>query len=375
MIRFAGLRLGLVVVMAATFFACSKKGDPQKEDTGSAADRKAVLVNVTENIVIPSYNNFKTKLDLLVSKTNNFTDAPTTASLGELRSAWMNAYVEWQKIELFEFGSADRYSLRSYFNIYPTNETTISANIASGTANLDIASNFTAQGFPAIDYLINGLGNTDDIVVSYYTTETDAAKRKAYLKSIVSKMNSVFTTVNTEWNGAYKGTFINKTGTDASSSTSALVNGYVRSYERTIRSGKFGIPSGVMLNGTVSPQNVEAFYKKDISLTLAKTAHQAAIDFFNGKSVKNGVEGPSLKTYLTAINAQTALPQAINSQFIVTTEKLNAIQTENLSSVVQNNNQQMIDVYNEMQKSVKLLKVDMTSAISITITYTDNDGD
>ena len=361
--------------MAATFFACSKKGDPQKEDTGSAADRKAVLVNVTENIVIPSYNNFKTKLDLLVSKTNNFTDAPTTASLGELRSAWMNAYVEWQKIELFEFGSADRYSLRSYFNIYPTNETTISANIASGTANLDIASNFTAQGFPAIDYLINGLGNTDDIVVSYYTTETDAAKRKAYLKSIVSKMNSVFTTVNTEWNGAYKGTFINKTGTDASSSTSALVNGYVRSYERTIRSGKFGIPSGVMLNGTVSPQNVEAFYKKDISLTLAKTAHQAAIDFFNGKSVKNGVEGPSLKTYLTAINAQTALPQAINSQFIVTTEKLNAIQTENLSSVVQNNNQQMIDVYNEMQKSVKLLKVDMTSAISITITYTDNDGD
>jgi len=375
MIRFAGLRLGLVVVMAAAFFACSKKGDPQKEDSGSAADRKAVLVNVTENIVIPSYNNFKTKLDLLVSKTNNFTDAPTTVSLGELRSAWVNAYVEWQKVELLEFGSADRYSLRSYFNIYPANETSIAANIASGTANLDIASNFTAQGFPAIDYLINGLGNTDDVIVSYYTTEADAAKRKAYLKSIISKMNSVFTTVNTEWNGAYKETFINKTGTDASSSTSAMVNGYVRSYERTIRSGKFGIPSGVMLNGTVSPQNVEAFYKKDISLTLAKTAHQAAIDFFNGKSVKNGVEGPSLKTYLTALNSASTLPQTIIGQFNATTLKLNAIPTENLSSVVQANNQQMIDVYNEMQKSVKLLKVDMTSAISITITYTDNDGD
>ena len=375
MIRFAGLRLGLVVVMAAAFFACSKKGDPQKEDSGSAADRKAVLVNVTENIVIPSYNNFKTKLDLLVSKTNDFTDAPTTVSLGELRSAWVNAYVEWQKVELLEFGSADRYSLRSYFNIYPANETSIAANIASGTANLDIASNFTAQGFPAIDYLINGLGNTDDVIVSYYTTEADAAKRKAYLKSIISKMNSVFTTVNTEWNGAYKETFINKTGTDASSSTSAMVNGYVRSYERTIRSGKFGIPSGVMLNGTVSPQNVEAFYKKDISLTLAKTAHQAAIDFFNGKSVKNGVEGPSLKTYLTALNSASTLPQTIIGQFNATTLKLNAIPTENLSSVVQANNQQMIDVYNEMQKSVKLLKVDMTSAISITITYTDNDGD
>ncbi|WP_449437648.1 hypothetical protein [Pedobacter steynii] len=39
------------------------------------------------------------------------------------------------------------------------------------------------------------------------------------------------------------------------------------------------------------------------------------------------------------------------------------------------NNQKMIDVYTEMQKSVRMLKVDMTSAMSITITYTDNDGD
>lgn len=375
MIRFAGKRLALALVLAATFFACSKKGDPGKEETGNAADRQAVLVNVAENIVLPSYNNFKTKLDLLVNKTDNFTTTPTTASLVELRSAWVNAYIEWQKVELFEFGSADRYALRAYFNIYPANEAAIATNIASGTANLDIASNFTAQGFPALDYLINGLGGTDATIVSFYTTDADAIKRKAYLKSIVSKMNSVFTTVHSEWNGAYKETFINKTGTDASSSISMMVNGYVRNYERTIRSGKFGIPSGVMLNGTVSPQNVEAFYKKDISLTLAKTAHQASVDFFNGKSVKTGVEGPSLKTYLTALNSQSALPQAIMDQFNATTLKLNAIQTENLSSVVQNNNQQMIDVYNEMQKSVKLLKVDMTSAISITITYTDNDGD
>ena len=35
----------------------------------------------------------------------------------------------------------------------------------------------------------------------------------------------------------------------------------------------------------------------------------------------------------------------------------------------------MIDTYNELQKAVRMLKVDMTSAMSITITYTDNDGD
>ena len=31
--------------------------------------------------------------------------------------------------------------------------------------------------------------------------------------------------------------------------------------------------------------------------------------------------------------------------------------------------------YNEMQKAVRLIKVDMTSALGITVTYVDNDGD
>jgi hypothetical protein len=35
----------------------------------------------------------------------------------------------------------------------------------------------------------------------------------------------------------------------------------------------------------------------------------------------------------------------------------------------------MADTYAAMQKLVRMLKVDMTSAMSITITYTDNDGD
>jgi hypothetical protein len=33
------------------------------------------------------------------------------------------------------------------------------------------------------------------------------------------------------------------------------------------------------------------------------------------------------------------------------------------------------DLYNEMQKMVVLLKVDLSSALSILITYQDNDGD
>jgi hypothetical protein len=49
--------------------------------------------------------------------------------------------------------------------------------------------------------------------------------------------------------------------------------------------------------------------------------------------------------------------------------------SSDLRQQVQTNNQLMIDTYTEMQKIIRMLKVDMTSAMSITITYTDNDGD
>ena len=192
-------------------------------------------------------------------------------------------------------------------------------------------------------------------------------------------MSSLLAAVMNDWNGAYRETFISKTGLDIGSSMSLMVNGFVLHYERFIRSGKFGIPSGAMLNGVVSPEKVEAFYIKDLSLTLAKTAHQAYVDFFNGKSTKTGTEGPSFKTYLNALNAKDAatgktLSELLNAQFDAGKSKLDLLKP-NLYEEVKTNNQAMINVYNEMQKAVRMLKVDMTSAMSITITYTDNDGD
>ncbi|MBC7565911.1 MAG: imelysin family protein [Pedobacter sp.] len=374
--------ISLACLLALTVFACSKKkGTDQPEEGGKpGVDRKALLTYLADDIIIPSYANFKTKLDLLQGKSDAFTAAPTTASLVELRTAWVNAYVEWQKIELIDVGPASSQTLRAFFNVYPTNVANINSGIANGTVNFDLPATYAQQGFPALDYLINGLANNDTDIVTFYSTAADAAKRIAYVKKILTEMNSIFAKVYTPWTtGVYRDEFISKSGTDASSSLAGLVNGYVSNYERYIRSGKFGIPSGSMINGVVSAEKVEALYKKDISLTLAKTAQQASVDFFNGKSVKTRTEGSSFKTYLDALGANDSktnvkLTHAIQDQLGVTLTKLNLL-TENLNNEVKNNNQKMIDVYTEMQKFVRMVKVDMTSAMSITITYTDNDGD
>jgi len=358
--------------------SCGGNNEPSPEDNGK--DREKILTHWADNIIIPSYEKFKAKFDVMRAKSQAFTASPNIDSLLVFRSAWAEAYAEWEKVEMFEFGPADQYTLRNFFNIYPTDVAGITSNINNPSVNLDFPSAYAQQGFPALDYLINGVGADDNAIVSFYKTDADAAKRVAYVTRIVERMNTLITDVITGWD-SYHDTFVTKTGLDIGSSFGVVVNSFVLNYERYIRSGKIGIPSGstIATGGMIQPEKVEAYYKGDISLTLAKNAHNASVDFFNGKSIVSGDEGPSLKSYLDALEAKDAttgdlLSEIINAQYTLVSGELDQLSND-FTQQVQTDNQEMAETYAAMQKLVRILKVDMTSATSITITYTDNDGD
>jgi predicted lipoprotein len=370
----------LCVGSVLLFSGCGGNGsEPSPAD--NSKDRKQILTHWVDEIIIPSYNNFQQKFHGLHEKAQIFTNSPDVNSLAVLRSTWAEAYTEWQKTELFEFGPADKYTLRNFFNIYPADVNGILMNINDPDINLGLPASYARQGFPAIDYLINGAGTDDAAIVNFYTADGEGEKRKAYLNRIINRMNTLLTNVITEWNGAYAESFVNNTGLDIGSSTGLVVNAYILHYERFIRSGKFGIPSGAGVggSGTPHPENIEAYYHPEISKALATTAQQAAANFFNGKKLTSDSEGPSFKSYLDALGAKDAvtgklLSDIINEQFAAIDEELQQL-TPNLHDQVVTENQRMVDVYTEMQKLVRMLKVDMTSALSVTITYTDNDGD
>jgi len=317
----------------------------------------------------------------MVAKGQDFTNTPNNQTLLALRTAWVEAYVEWQKVEVFEFGAADRYALRTFFNIYPADVNGIMANINDPTANLNIPAAYARQGFPALDYLINGSGTDDNAILAFYTNHADAAKRKAYITTLLTRMSEMIDNVIAYWNKNEREAFISKTGLDIGSSMGLAVNAYVLHYEKYIRSGKIGIPAGATANsaGVAHPETVEAYYKKDISLILTQTAHQAAVDFFNGKNVTTGENGLGFKAYLNAIGAKDNssgkdLSSIINDQFTVAKGKIDLLPPDFFQQI-NTDRSKMIDAFTEMQKAVRMIKVDMTSAMSITITYTDNDGD
>jgi predicted lipoprotein len=368
------LLLSLSVVLAAGgISSCKKETDGLETSTGGTADlnRQALLTQWADSLVKPGYQRFGGKLTVLKTQTTAFTAAPTVAGLQATRQAWREAYLEWQKVEMFEFGPAADVSLVNHFNIYPTDAAGIRQNIASGTYNFEVATAIPQQGFPALDYLLNGIAADDNAIVQSYVA---TANQRRYLTDVVGKMDQLFSGVQAQWNGAYRSTFIGSTGTNAGSSLSLLVNSFSRYYEHFLRSGKIGIPAGVM-SGVAAPEKIEAYYHRGtLPLQLATTAHAAVQNAFNGRAGQ-----PSLKTYLDALGAKDSrtgqsLTQLINAQFAVSAQQLASLSPD-LFTTLQTRNAAAVQAYTEMQKAVRLLKVDMTSAMSVTVTYVDNDGD
>ena len=371
----------LIISLALISVMISCKKDPKDADPSTdthAADRALMLTNIADESIIPSYSNLNLSIDTFSNDIAVFKTSPTLTNLQTLRISWEKAYIAWQKVELFDVGPANQYALRNYANIYPANELIINSNLLDENTNLEISSNYAAQGFPAFDYMLNGLASTDDSIVTLYTTASNAQLRLNYLTKLATQLSFKVKQTLDLWNSAYRADFISSTSLKAGSSTSMLINGYVMNYEKFIRLGKFGIPSGAV-STLLEPTKVEGFYKKDISQKLALAAHQASVNFFNGKSVKTGSIYYGLAAYLNALDAKDTqsnklLSVALNEQFDINNNAILNLNSD-FYYLVNNDNQKLIDAFNELQKAVRILKVDMTSAMSITITYTDNDGD
>lgn len=364
----------VLIITAFLFIKCSSSSDSDATDN---FDRNELLKNWADNIIIPSNENYQSSVQDLAQKVTAFTSSPTSNTLQEVRFSWLTAYKSYQKTSMFVIGKAAEINLNESANTYPTDAAGIENNIAYGTYNLNLFAQFPKQGFPAIDYLINGLGTTDNEIISFYTTNSNALNYKNYLIAITTKLKSNIDAVVTDWNSNYRATYIASSGTGVSSSISKTTNLFVKNLEKPIRTGKVGIPAGLFSNGTLYPEKVEAYYKNDVSRELLSIALQAEQDFFNGKYANSAETGASLKSYLIYLNAirnGQNLSDIINNQFATiktTVAQLNG----SFSTQVNSDNAKMIAAYNEMQQAVIYCKLDMMQALNITIDYVDGDGD
>lgn len=357
-----------------------------KKDDGSCLygmdpenfDRGPMLYNLAYNVILPAYHDLDSSVSAMSSMIQAFVSSPSQSSLDNARISWQNALIAWQYAGYFEFGPADANFLRAQVNVYPVDSSQINANIASGAYSLSSASNYDAKGFQAIDYLLYGIDTSDNDIISAYQSN---AAIGVYLNDITNDLSQLINTVYLAWEpntGNYASSFASNTALDIGGSCNMIFNAFVMHFEAYVRSGKLGIPAGALsFSQTPLPDRVECYYHNELSKLMLDHAFNGLSNIYNGTS-KQGIDGVGFKEYLDYLETQGPsglLSNDINTQINLAQNDAAIKLNEPLSDFVFNNQATALEVWDQMQYLVVLLKNDLKSAIGLSITYADADGD
>lgn len=371
------LQLSTLALVALFLYACTENdSETMDESQNSTFDRSAILLNWADNIIVPAYTDFETKTNTLQIASQTFVDAPSLVTLEALQAAWFQAYLGFQSVSIFETGKGEELSYRNRLNAYPTSVSKINTFIENGDYNLVLPSTFDAQGFPALDYLLYGLGENNDETLTYFTTRANAEGYRQLLNAVSQSIHSLTQEVLESWTSTFRDGFVANTDSSVNGSVDRLTNDFIFYYEKALRAGKVGIPAGIFSNDPL-PQNVEAFYKGDISKELLIAAIQTTQDFFNGKHYNSATVGIGFKDYLVALNSVKNgedLSLLINNQFNLSKVAASNL-NDNFSLQINEDNNTMLEAYNQLQRNVVFMKVDMLQALSIEVDFVDTDGD
>ena len=363
----------LLVVLGATFFLGCGGDEGNPEGSSDNFDRTAMLINWADNLIIPAYSDYLLKLEALKASSESFVLEANADHLTNVRSAWFNASMAWQKVAMFEIGPAETLSLRNFTNTYPADTEEINEFVESGNYNFNLPSTYDAQGLPALDYLLFGIGDDEAAILELLSGDA----HKAYLTALTNRLYELGNEVYSGWTqSGYRDSFISNNGSSATASVNKMVNDFVFYYEKALRAGKVGIPAGIF-SGTPLSDRVEAPFSGSISKELLVAAIDAVRSFYQGVHFDQSENGLSLEDYLEQLGTRRndgTLSEAINEQF--RTAVLTALQLNgNLKTQVETDNTAMLQTYDELQKLVVLMKVDMFQALNIQVDFIDADGD
>ena len=181
------------------------------------------MENYANNIIIPRYNDFKLSIDNLKSSFETFNSNPTISNYNDVHNSWLDSYKKWQYVEMFNIGKAEEIMYFNTMNTYPVNQGRIIDNIDNTNFDLSNPNDWSCQGFPGLDYLLHGIGESKSEVVDLYKKN---AKYGNYANAVISKMVENTNSVVVNWS-SYKSDFISSTNNTATSDFNMLTNDFV----------------------------------------------------------------------------------------------------------------------------------------------------
>jgi len=319
-----------------------------------------MLTHYADGLIVPAYTGLQQQLQALETPLNAFLNDPSAANQQQLKPGFKEAYLQFQRVSVYQFGPAETVLLNNFLNTFPANANVIESNVQSGNYDLTLNSATDRQGFPALDYLLFADGAVEKFA------EASGANRKQYVQNVFNRMKTLVSQVLSDWNGSYRAQFVANTRTDVGSPIGFMVNQFAYEMDQ-LKGPRIGWPFGKQSGGQVFADKTEGYYagiSKDLAvenLTSLKRAYTG------------GESGKGLSDYVVALK-KADLNTEVLQQFDLTLNKLKAI-PDPLSAALTSHKDVVDAAYREVQTLLTLIKTDVASATAVRITYQDSDGD
>lgn len=361
----------LVISIASIFITvvgCKK--EPEDSDTfEDNFDRKALFTNLSQNVVIPAFQDFETSTKLFSQSADSFGKHPDRAYLQALKKDFKSTRLTAKKLELLKFGPLNETKMYSLIDKWPTNSRFIEDFIAgedSLTQAFIDSKGATSKGLPAIEYLI--FGNEDSILNSFQNDN----RRRQYLSSLASNLHAesvIMTNLWTSEGGNYATTYSNNIASGLDGSLSMTVN-QMSSFIEYLCYTKVGKPLGKEMSVGQNPMLLEAPLSQH-SRELLVANMDIFIQLFTGGDNELGFDD-----YLDYLQQNQKVK--LSSEIINLSNKIKTgLKAENRSlyDIINSDPQSIEWLYEDFKSLLILIKTDMTSTLSVSLTFSDNDGD
>lgn len=343
---------------------------PKADNLLDKYNRGQMLNDIYSSAIWPLHVNFEAEAINLDAAAQIFLTTPNMPNLLALQQQWITTQRTWQTCEPINVGDVREMFIGVYINTWPANINSIE-NVIVGSNTIDEAfihdKGANSKGLPALEYLIFGDNNA-----TVLQQLMNNPRRMQYAAAVAKDLSTMATQLKNQWS-SYRPAFVSSTGLAIDGSVNMLVNALIE-YEEFIKNDKVGAPLGKKTNNIVQPTAVESA-RSNTSIAHIENNLNSIDALLNGTIAGSG--GNGLYTYLDAVDPTpdgTMLSTKIRAQMILCRNATSSIAGP-LEDAVINNPAQVDALYLELRKLTVLLKVDLTSILGVTVTFTDNDGD
>lgn len=365
-------RLAIVIVITIIILPFVQVSPIQAQDS---FDRHAMLDNIVNGVILPSYQAFVDSALDLETVTQTFSENPNLDTLADVQDAWRDASDAWEEVGFYGIG-LELMSLHNQIDKRPANINLINRLLDNADV---IDENFisiigsTQKGLPAIEYFIFDAEGDNQAVLD------NLADNPQYLEFVVALTQYLPTSgenILRYWSvdgDNFAEEFINadQAGGEAQGSINILVNEMFATFEMLLQM-RIGEPSGITTGGTADPTLVDAPRSRHSLARIDHTLIGLQRLFTGGED--NALGFDDYLDFLGADYEGQTLSSYINAQFEASFLALDLIDAP-LQDAVLNQTEAIQNLYDKIRMTFLAIRVDMASQLSVLVTFSDADGD